>query len=81
MICDELANGAVAQYSTVGIRQVMASQLLPLEKTAVIQDGVKLTTDVGAEVCFHLGKEYTSRFYSSPKVLTGGTNNGKLSWS
>ena len=50
-----------------------------MEKMAVILDGAKLTTDVGAEVCFQLGKEEVNRFYTAPQILAGKTNKG-LGW-
>ena len=54
-----------------------------LEKAAILLDEVKLTTDVGAEVCFWLGKEEATRnrFYTAPKAIVRGVNNGGLVWS
>ncbi len=48
---------------------------------AVVLDGVKLTTDVGAKVQFQLGKEEAKQFYTNPPNLVQGTNREHLSWS
>jgi hypothetical protein len=69
-VCDELANGAVSQYLLSGFAQVRASQLLPMEKVAIIHNGTKLTTDVGADVRYCLGKEEANRFYTRPKLIS-----------
>jgi hypothetical protein len=51
------------------------------ESAAVVLDSVKLTTDVRAEVQFHLRKEEVLRFYTRPKEVTNGRNTGGLGWS
>jgi hypothetical protein len=56
-------------------------QLLPLEKAAVVLDGVKLTTDIGPEVCLQLGKEEAEQFYTEPCNIINGVNRGGLGWS
>jgi hypothetical protein len=81
VICDELANGAVSQYLQSGFPQILAPQLLPLEKVAIILDGTKQTTDVGAEVCYCLTKEEANKFYTKPTLISGSTNKGGLGWS
>jgi hypothetical protein len=51
-------------------------QFLPLKKAAIVLDSVKLTTDVGSEVRFCLGKEEAARFYTAPKELVNVSNKG-----
>jgi hypothetical protein len=81
VICDELANGAVASYLAKCTKPSRTDQFLPLELAAIVLDSVKLTTDVGAEVRFRLGKEAASHFYTRPKDVTNGRNTGGLGWS
>jgi hypothetical protein len=81
VICDELANGAVARYLSSRTRPLRTEQFLPMETAAIVLDSVKLTTDVGAEVRFCLGKEEALRFYTKPKEVTNGRNRGGLGWS
>ena len=50
MICDELANSAVARYLSERIKPSRPDQFLLLESAAIVLDSVKLTTDVGLEV-------------------------------
>ncbi len=57
MICDELANSAATRYLSKQTKPSRPDQFLPLESAAIVLDSVKLTTDVGVEVRFHLGKE------------------------
>ncbi len=40
---------------------------MPYEKGAIVLDGTKLTTDVGSEVRYRLGKEDAERFYTKPR--------------
>ncbi len=80
VICDELANGAVERAITDGVSH-FGPKLLPFESVAVILDGVKLTTDVGSEVRYRLGKEDAERFYTKPRKVVRGTNRGGLGWS
>ncbi len=47
----------------------------------MVLDGIKLTTDVGLEVQYRLGKEDAERFYTKPHDVIGGTNRGGLGWS
>ncbi len=47
VICDELAKGAVLRYLTDITQEGRGTQLLPLEKVAIIVNGEKLTTNVG----------------------------------
>jgi hypothetical protein len=63
IICDGLANNAITRYLTRGRVRDNGPHILPLEKAAVVLDGVKLTTDVGPEVCVQLGMEEAERFY------------------
>jgi hypothetical protein len=78
--CDELANGAVARYLSGGVHH-LGPKFLLFEKAAVVLDGVKLTTDVGAEVRYCLGKEDAEWFYTKPCGVIRGTNRGGLGWS
>lgn len=80
VICDELANEAVVRAISEGALG-SGPKLLPHEKVAVILDGIKLTTDVGAEVRYRLGKEDAERFYTKPRNMVRGTNRGGLGWS
>jgi hypothetical protein len=81
MICDKLANSAVARYLYKQTKPSRPDQFLPLESAAIVLGSVKLTTNVGAEVQFHLGKEESARFYTNRKVITNGCNTGGLGWS
>jgi hypothetical protein len=80
LFCDKLANGAVSQYLQSGFPWIHAPQLLPLEKAAIILDGTKQTTNVGAEVRYHIGKEEGNTFYTKPTLISGDTNKGELRW-
>ncbi len=60
---------------------VRPDQFLSLESAAINLDSVKLTTNVGAEVPFRLGKEEAAQFYTDHKVITNGRNTGGLGWS
>jgi hypothetical protein len=57
LICDSLANNAVAQYLAQGAARNDGPQLLPLKKAAVVLEGVKLMTDIGPEAQPQLGME------------------------
>jgi hypothetical protein len=81
VICNELANSAVARYLSKQTKPSRPDQFLPLESAAIALDSVKLTTDVGVEVQFHLGKEEAARFYTNCKVITCGHNTEGLGWS
>jgi hypothetical protein len=81
VIWDELANSAVARYLSEQTKPSRPDQFLPLESATIVLDSVKLTTDVGSEVQFCLGKEEAARFYTSPKAVTNGRNTGGLGWS
>jgi hypothetical protein len=81
VICDELANGAVRHYLSYSSPVTRKLQLLPLEKAIVFVGTEKMTTDVGPEVCFQLGREDALRFYMLPVVLVGRVNKGGLGWS
>jgi hypothetical protein len=50
VICDVLANNTIAMYLAHGRVRDNGPHFLPLEKAAVVLDGVKLTTDVRPEV-------------------------------
>ncbi len=80
VICDELANKAVARYLSAGVHHT-GPKFLRFEKAAVVLDGVKLTTHVGLEVRFCLSKEDAERFYTKPHDVIRGTNRGGLGWS
>jgi hypothetical protein len=81
VICNKLANSAVASYLSEQTKPSRLEQFLPLESAAIVLDSVKLTTDVGLEVQFRIGKEEAARFYTSPKAVTNGDNTGGLGWS
>ena len=49
VICNKLANGAVARYLSEGVHH-LGPKFLPFKKAAVVLDGIKLTTDIGLEV-------------------------------
>jgi hypothetical protein len=81
VICDKLANSAVARYLYKQTKLSRPNQILPLESAAIVLDSVKLTTNVEAEVQFRLGKEEAAQFYTNRKVITNGRNTGGLGWS
>ena len=81
VICDKLANEAVARYLSSHTRPLRTEQFLPMETAAIVLDSVKLTTKVGAEVRFRLGKEEALRFYTKSKEVTNRRNSGGLGWS
>ncbi len=81
VICDELANGAVARYLSERTKPSRTDQFLPLESAAIVLDSVKLATNVGAEVRFRFEKEEALRFYTRLKEVINGHNTGGLGWS
>ncbi len=81
VICDESANGAVARYLSEGRGDDKSPQFLPFEKAAIVLDGIKLTTDVGAEVQYCQCKKDAKRFYTKPRNVLHGTNRGGLGGS
>jgi hypothetical protein len=76
VICDKLASGAVSQYLQSGFPWICAPQLLSFEKAAIILDGTKQTTNVGAD----LGKEEANKFYTKPTLISGSKNKRGLRW-
>jgi hypothetical protein len=66
VICDGLVNDAIARYLACGSVRDNGPYFLLFEKAAAVLDGVKLTTDVGPEVCIQLGMEEAERFYTKP---------------
>ena len=56
-------------------------KFLPFESVAVVLNGIKLTTDVGLEVRYRLGKEGVKWLYTKPRDVVQGTNRGGLGWS
>ncbi len=50
LICDDLANKAVARYLSNGRDKNSGSQFLPFEKATIVLNGVKLTTDIDTKV-------------------------------
>ncbi len=66
IICNVLVNDAIARYLALGSVRDNGPYFLPLEKAAVVLDGVKLTTDVEPEVRVQLGMEKAERFYKKP---------------
>ncbi len=84
VLCNELANSAVARFLSECTRPSQADQFVPLSKAAIVLDSVKLTTDVGPEVRFYLGTEeiaQIARFYTAPKELVNGGNTRGLGQS
>jgi hypothetical protein len=81
VIRNNLANEAVARYLAQGAARNDRPQLLPLEKATVVLDGVKLTTDVGSDVCLQLEKEEAEQFYTKSCNIINGVNRGGLGWS
>jgi hypothetical protein len=77
---DELAKSAVARSRRPNLPD-RGRQLLPLEKIAVFVDNKKMTTDVGKEVRFYLGKEEARSFYTKTRQIVNGVNKGGLGWS
>ncbi len=78
IICNGLANNAIARYLTRGRVRDDGPHFLPLEKAAVVLDRVKLTTDVGPEARVQLGMEEAERFYTKPCNIVNGVNKGGL---
>jgi hypothetical protein len=81
VICNGLANDAIARYLACGSVRDDVPYFLPLEKAAVVLDRVKLTTAIGLEVCIPLGMEEAERFYMKPHNIVNGVNKGGLGWS
>jgi hypothetical protein len=81
VICDELAKGAVLRYLSDITQEGRGTQLLPLEKVAIVINGEKITTDVGQEVRYALGHEEAKKFYTKAIKRNGSTNTGGLGWS
>ena len=77
VICDELAKGAVLWYLSDVTQEGRESQLLPLEKAAIVINGEKSTTNVGQA----LGYKEARRFYTKARTKNGLTNTGGLRWS
>jgi hypothetical protein len=76
IICDGLANNTIARYLACGRVRDNGPHFLPFEKAAVVLDGIKLTKDVGPEVCIQLGKEEAERFYTKFCNIVNGVNKG-----
>ena len=66
IICNVLVNDAIARYLALGSVRDNGPYFLPLEKAAVVLDGVKCMTDIGLEVRIQLGMEEAERFYTKP---------------
>jgi hypothetical protein len=81
VICDGLANNAIARYLARGRVRDDSPHFLPLEKAEVVFDWVKLTTDVGPKVHVQLGMEEAERFYTKPCNKVSGGNTWGLGWS
>ncbi len=81
IICNGLANNAIARYLAHDRVRDNGPHFLPLEKAAVVLDGFKLTTDVGPEVRIQLGMEEAERFYTKPCNIVFGVNKRGLGWS
>jgi hypothetical protein len=81
VICDELAKGAVLRYLSDVTQEGRESQLLPLEKAAIVINGEKSTTNVGRDVRYALGYKEARRFYTKARTKNGLTNTGGLGWS
>jgi hypothetical protein len=81
IICNGLANDAIARYLARSRVRDDGPYFLPLEKAVVVLDGVKLTTDVGPEIHVQLGMDEAERFYTKPCNIVNGVNKGGLGWS
>ncbi len=54
---------------------------MPFEQSAVIIDGVKITSNIAPMVRFTLGKVDAHRFYTKAIDRVQGSNKGGLGWS
>jgi hypothetical protein len=81
VICNESANRAVARYLSKGGVHHQGPKFLLFEKAAIVLNGIKLKTDVRAEVRYCLGKEEAERFHTKARSVIRGTNRGGLGWS
>ncbi len=78
--CDTLANSAVTRSLTQPNQQA-ETFLLPFEKSAVVINGVKITSNIAATVRFNLGKVEAQRFYTKATNRVRGSNKGGLGWT
>jgi hypothetical protein len=81
IICNGLANNAIARYLARGRVRDDGPHFLPLEKAAVVLDGVKLMTNVGPEVHVQLGMEEAENFYTKLCNIVNKVNKGGLGGS
>jgi ribonuclease HI len=78
--CDTLANSAVTRLLTQPYQQE-ETFLLPFEQSAVVIDGVKITSNIAPTVRFTLGKVEAQRFYTKAINRVQGSNKGGLGWT
>jgi hypothetical protein len=81
IICNKLAKGAVLRHLSDTTQEGRGTQLLPMEKVAIVVNGEKLTTDVGQEVRYALGHKEAKKFYTKAIKMNGLTKTGGLGWS
>jgi hypothetical protein len=79
-MCDTLANSAVTRCLT-GQSKHSGPNLLPFERSAVVIDGIKITSQIAPTVRFALGKVDAQRFYMKAIDRVQGSNKGGLGWS
>ncbi len=79
--CDDLANnvvtGALANADSTRVKTF----LLPFEQSAIISNGVKITSRVALVIWFHLGRVEAKKFYKRAIQWVAGSNKGGLGWS
>ena len=78
--CDTLANSAVTRLLAQPYQQE-ETFLLPFEQSAVVIDGVKITSNIAPTVRFTLGKVEAQRFYTKAINRVRGSNKGGLGWT
>jgi hypothetical protein len=78
--CDTLANSAVTRSLAQPYHQE-ETFLLPFKQSAVVIDGVKITSNIAPTVRFTLGKVEAQRFYTKAIDRVQGSNKGGLGWT
>ncbi len=78
--CNTLANSAVTRCLTRQSQQD-GPNLLPFKRSAVVIDGIKITSQIAPTVRFAFGKVDAQRFYTKTIDRVQGSNKGGLRWS
>jgi hypothetical protein len=78
--CNTLTNSEVTRCLTRQFQQD-GPNLLPFERSAVVIDGIKITSQIAPTVRFALGKVDAQRFYTKAIDRVRGSNKGDLGWS